>query len=573
MNPFFSEYEINIINNAERKQNLKTQMQNNKKITNNKNLINNLSDPQNKYCTSTSDSLLNQQLLSINSEEENHNLNSTNQFLNVQIINNTKNIFTTDLKPNKKFKVKDNFQKKKLENFYKDKLNISIVSNNNDYFQNEISEVLLNIQKKENEINDEINKKKIIKDPEKEEMKMLFRTHSEKIIYDKLFGNFFGFICTTFKNRKKENFHKLQIQINKNNNENNKKIHFFGIYDGHRGVNISKYLKDNLSENILNNSQLIINPIETIKKTFINIDKKLLNEYNNNKIKEISYEKSGSCCQILLNFDNKIYIGNLGNLRSIISSKLGKFINNLSIDHIPNEENEKRRIEKFNGKIIEKNNIYYIYSINFPFCRSIGDFDIKTNIKNKGIIISEPDVIEIEINSYMDFILIGSSEIFKYVRNEELCKNVFYTINQGIHSNLDYKNILSNICKSIIELVIDKGSKDNLSIIILIMENLYNIILNKDTKTLEKIIKEINIKIDDCNDLFIPNKFFGVDSFERNKSIKSQNDNNIIIQNNTNNYINNNNNNMNNINNNNKNKTEIQIKKKKKSFLKCLCFN
>ena len=74
MNPFFSEYEINIINNEERKQNLKTQMQNNKKITNNKNLINNLSDPQNKYCTSTSDSILNQQLLSYNSEEEMFNL-------------------------------------------------------------------------------------------------------------------------------------------------------------------------------------------------------------------------------------------------------------------------------------------------------------------------------------------------------------------------------------------------------------------------------------------------------------------------------------------------------------------
>ena len=155
----------------------------------------------------------------------------------------------------------------------------------------------------------------------------------------------------------------------------------------------------------------------------------------------------------------------------------------------------------------------------------------------------------------MDFILIGSSEIFKYVSNEELCKCVFYSINQGINFNFDYKNILSNICKSIIELIIDKGGKDNLSIIILIMENLYNIIFNKDTKTLEKIINGINIKTEDCNNLFIPNKFYGLGIFERNKSIKSQNENKEIIQNN------------------NSNKNEIQIKTKKKSFLKCLCFN
>ena len=133
MNPFFSENEIKIINNEDRKQNLKTQIQNNKIITNNKNLINNLSDPQIKYCASTSDTyrLLNQQLISYNSEEEIQNLNSTNQLLNVQIIDNTKNIFTTDFKPIKKFEIKNTFQKKKLENFYKDKLNVSIISNSN----------------------------------------------------------------------------------------------------------------------------------------------------------------------------------------------------------------------------------------------------------------------------------------------------------------------------------------------------------------------------------------------------------------------------------------------------------
>ena len=87
------------------------------------------------------------------------------------------------------------------------------------------------------------------------------------------------------------------------------------------------------------------------------------------------------------------------------------------------------------------------------------------------------------------------------------------------------------------------------------MENLYNIIFNKDTKTLEKIINGINIKTEDCNNLFIPNKFYGLGIFERNKSIKSQNENKEIIQNN------------------NSNKNEIQIKTKKKSFLKCLCFN
>ena len=469
--------------------------------------------------------------------------------------NITKTKFKTDIKGINKPLLTNTLLKDKLELFYKNKLKVSLLSKRSIIPENkEISDIL----SETNKLEDRLKELNIIeKDPEKEEMKMLYRTNclNEQIIYDKFFGEFFGFIATTFKNRKKENNNKLQIKINELEEKIDKKIHYFGILSGHKGINVSKYLKENLGKNILNNKiNLISNPIKTIKESFLSIDRKIINNAFENEKNLIPYEKGGSCAHILININNKIYIGNCGNSRSIISSKLGKEINNLSIDHIPNDEIEKKRIEEHGGKVIKKNNIYFINPSNFPFSRSIGDYELKNNNKTKGIIVSEPDVIVIESNCDMDFILMGGFEIFLYMKNEDICKCVFYSFYKGIKLNLDYYKILNYVGTSIIETAIDYGAKDNLSIVLLIMKNLYKLFINKDIKTLENIIKNININTKDCYNLYTPNKFYGYNLFELNKAntIISSDDNDNIIVNEENN---------------------VKVEKKKKSFFSCLCFN
>ncbi len=469
--------------------------------------------------------------------------------------NISKKKFMTDIKEKNKQEIINTLLREKLELFYKNKLKVSVLSKKSILSEKkEISNIISN----SNKLEDRLKSLNIIeKDPEKEEMKMLYRTNclNEQIIYDKFFGEFFGFIATTFKNRKKDNNNKLQIKLNEKEEKSEKKIHYFGIYTGHKGINISSYLKENLGNYILNDKiNLILNPIKTIKDSFLSIDRKIIyNAFENQKNLD-AYEKGGSCAHILININNKIYIGNCGNSRSIISSKLGKEINKLSIDHIPNEDNEKKRIESHGGKLIKKNNIYFINPSNFPFSRSIGDFELKNNNKTKGIIISEPDVFEIETNCDMDFILMGGFEIFLYMKNEDISKCIFNSFYKGIKLNLDYYNILSYVGTSLIESAINYGAKDNLSIILLIMKNLYNLFINKDIKTLENIIQNLNVNTEDCNSLYIPNKFYGFNLFELNKS--NSNLFSVIKENITDNEEN-----------------KEKIESKKNSFFSCLCFN
>jgi serine/threonine protein phosphatase PrpC len=453
----------------------------------------------------------------------------------------------TDIKKHNNPKLINTLFKEKLEEFYKDKLKISLLSKTN---LEEINDSISITKKIEEQIN---NIQNLEKDHEKEEMKMLYRTNckNDVLIYNKFFGCFYGFLATTFKNRKKENNDKLQIKLNLIDEKTDKKIFYFGLFSGHKGTNVSKYLKDNLGELILKDkNKFLLNPIKIIKNSFEEIEKNISLE---NQKKLNIYEKGGSCVLVFFHFDKKIYIGNCGNLRSVISSKLGNEINQLSIDHIPNEENEKKRIELHGGKIIKKNNIYYINPSNFLFTRSIGNFDIKN--KNKEMIISEPDVIEIDVSSNMDFIIIGGYELFQYTTNDKICKSVFNSFYKGIKENLDYQDILSKVSDNIIENAIDNGAKDNLSIIVLIMENLYNLYNNNDIKSLENIMKNICLNIDDCNKLYTPNKFYGYNIIELNRinsnvyeeSKESISEDAELMQ-------------------------KQKIKKKRKRFLSCLCF-
>ena len=132
----------------------------------------------------------------------------------------------TDIKKHNNPKLLDTLFKEKLEEFYKDKLKISLLSKTN---LEEINDSISITKKIEEQIN---NIQNLEKDHEKEEMKMLYRTNckNDVLIYNKFFGCFYGFLATTFKNRKKENNDKLQIKLNLIDEKTDKKNILFWTF-------------------------------------------------------------------------------------------------------------------------------------------------------------------------------------------------------------------------------------------------------------------------------------------------------------------------------------------------------
>ena len=111
----------------------------------------------------------------------------------------------------------------------------------------------------------------------------------------------------------------------------------------------------------------------------------------------------GSCVSILVIHENKYYICHLGDSR-ILKLSLSKAENKvesfeqLTVDHKPENEKEKKRIEGFGGKIYRNKSINGKEEIYGPLrflpgrlsvSRSIGDTEIKKQGNGK-ILIYEP---------------------------------------------------------------------------------------------------------------------------------------------------------------------------------------
>ena len=351
----------------------------------------------------------------------------------------------------------------------------------------------------------------------KEDIKTLYKTFGDQCLYEESIGNFKGCFATTFKNFKKENDDKIRISVNNpinsstpsgsNGNSSDKNyFHSFAIYDGHFGSNTSKYLGDNVNVEINKGVDKLLNdPLSFISSVFSTLENNLqanaYKEYQENH----TIEKSGSCAHLLININDKIYLANCGNSRAILSQKLGDKISQLSVDHCPSKLSEENRIKSFGGKI-EKDTegVLKVYPGGLRTSRSLGDFYIKSKKVNgnPGMISASPDIIELTEKEDMDFILMGSDSVYNKLSNKDIVYIILKTVKNSIDMNVSFRDVLVFIGENIVNQVIDAGERDNISLILLIFNNLYKCIQERDKDTISKALYNLKLNNNIGNELY-----------------------------------------------------------------------
>ena len=148
-------------------------------------------------------------------------------------------------------------------------------------------------------------------------------------------------------------------------NNNNPKVSFFAIYDGHAGNKCCEFLKNNLHNYILESNFFPDDPIKAIEQGFNICEKKFIesiqiknkntniNKFRNKNNNFSDY--SGSCAIIILIINDICYTINLGDSRALYSYDKGTKFYQLSRDHKPNDNIEKERIYKAGGSIFKTN--------------------------------------------------------------------------------------------------------------------------------------------------------------------------------------------------------------------------
>ena len=174
------------------------------------------------------------------------------------------------------------------------------------------------------------------------------------------FMNISGFGFNSYNGRVKD-FNEDRIKVIPQYQLRNSKnellnISYFSIFDGHSGNKCSDFLRENLHNYIFKSRFFPSNVIRAIKEAFNKAEetfKSMAYDSTNN----VLLDKSGSCALIMLIINNFLFAINLGDSRAIYSYDTGKYIYQITRDHKPNDEIEKRRIEKAGGEVFYANTI------------------------------------------------------------------------------------------------------------------------------------------------------------------------------------------------------------------------
>lgn len=293
------------------------------------------------------------------------------------------------------------------------------------------------------------------------------------------------------------------------------KMSYFGIFDGHGGEGCSEYLKNNFLDYLVESKNFPHDIKAAITETFDKLEEDFY-EKNKKKPKE-EMDNSGSCALVTIMTESKIYIGNIGDSRAIMSLNNGTKVKQLSIDHKPNNVKEFERVTKNGGKvyidedikdfengkidetklnfITDKNDlskykshrevIFRHYPSHLAVMRSIGDLKVKKEEYGalKGNIIPIPEVFVYDYSPANDFMVMGCDGIFDDLSNEEIIGAAWHVFkNKAKEKNFELNLLTEESCDMIIKYALDMMTSDNLTCIVIGLEGVQKFISLKKLK-------------------------------------------------------------------------------------------
>ncbi|XP_047317015.1 probable protein phosphatase 2C 6 isoform X2 [Impatiens glandulifera] len=280
--------------------------------------------------------------------------------------------------------------------------------------------------------------------------------------------------------------------------------HFFGVYDGHGGSQVANYCRDRvhlaLGEEMMKEEEeggvgsgeesesggggcvLQVKWQKAFSRCFEKVDDEVGGgkEEAASCCEPVAPETVGSTAVVALICPSHVVVANCGDSRAVLYR--GKEAIALSVDHKPNREDEYARIEASGGKVIQWNG-HRVFGV-LAMSRSIGDRYLKPWI------IPEPEVVFVPRAREDECLILASDGLWDVMSNEEACEVarrrilVWHKKNGGGGGSVAAASFNNNnnnkeqrgqgvdlaaqaAAEYLTMLAIQKGSKDNISVIVL----------------------------------------------------------------------------------------------------------
>jgi serine/threonine protein phosphatase PrpC len=247
--------------------------------------------------------------------------------------------------------------------------------------------------------------------------------------------------------------------------ESNPRYAIYGIFDGHRGRQVSEYCSLNMAKVIWEKLAKRYTETEALREAFLDIDAQVC--------KNLS--KTGVAALVVL-FDklhNIVYTANAGDCRAILIN--GDQVRILSNDHTVKNAAEVQRVQRV-GSAISLEPVDFVadhkYKIIPPAAgylnaqlvprlfgvlnttRSIGDKDIK--VKNRLALVAEPEITKTYVGSQQGALILASQGIW----------NVLSAPDVAFIASRVFLPTAGRIASELVKNAIKKGMKDDITALV-----------------------------------------------------------------------------------------------------------
>lgn len=198
-------------------------------------------------------------------------------------------------------------------------------------------------------------------------------------------------------------------------------------------VDITNYLDGNK----INYGRLLTDEVLAVDRLLVEAAKKNL-------------DVAGTTALIALLEGNKLIVANVGDSRGVMCDGKGNAIP-LSFDHKPQQEREKKRINKAGG-LVTFNGVWRVAGI-LATSRALGDYPLK----DKKLVIADPDILTFDLSDHNPmFIVLASDGLWDTFTNEEAVAFIKERINEPHFG-----------AKSITLQSYYRGSADNITVVVI----------------------------------------------------------------------------------------------------------
>ncbi|XP_075676943.1 uncharacterized protein LOC113794107 isoform X3 [Dermatophagoides pteronyssinus] len=230
---------------------------------------------------------------------------------------------------------------------------------------------------------------------------------------------------------------------------------YYAIFDGHAGIDAASYSTAHLHHYLVESEAFRNGQMEdAFRQAFHKTDELYTKRLREDGIDKLKPSGTTAICALIE--DNKnVYLAWAGDSQAVLVRN--GCHEEIMLPHKPDMESERIRIQDQGGLVIYMDTwrVNGILSVT----RAIGDPE------HKSLIIADPSFSTFQIDSSLDFLVLGCDGLFDHLNGQDITSNVFEYLCKN--ENNDPELVQQGVSAYLAEQAIQEGSSDNITSIVI----------------------------------------------------------------------------------------------------------